>query len=338
LGFLAFIIRRLFLLVPILLGVTLLTFVVSHVIVPNPVLVWVGTRHPSPQQVAAITAQYHLDDPLYTQYAYYLVDLVTGNWGTSPVTNQPVLKLIGTYFPATFELTIAALLISVAIGIPLGVLSAVWNGKKLDYPIRLLYLSGVGSPPFLLALVFQLVFSYYLRILPSSGRLSPTLLPPTHITGMYTVDSLLTGNWVDLVDSVRHLILPATALALLTFAIITRITRSSMLETMNKDFVRTARSKGLPKRSVTFRHVLRNALSSTVTVIGLAVQFLLTGTVVIEYIFFWPGIGLYAAQSILALDFPSIMGVTVLFTLIVVLTNLVTDFAYGVIDPTVRLQ
>ena len=143
-GFVAFILRRLLLLIPILLGVTLLTFVISHVIVSNPVLVWVGTRHPSPEQIAAITAQYHLNAPLYVQYAYYLFDLVTGNWGNSPVTNEPVLKLIGTYFPATLELAIAALIISVAIGIPLGVLSAVWNGKKLDYPIRFLYLSEIG--------------------------------------------------------------------------------------------------------------------------------------------------------------------------------------------------
>ena len=224
------------------------------------------------------------------------------------------------------------------IGIPIGVLSALWKGKRRDYSLRVLYLTGIASPPFLLALLFQLLFSYYFRILPSAGRLSPTLQPPTYITGMYTVDSLLTGNWVDLQDSVAHLILPAITLALLTFAIITRITRSSMIETMDKDFVRTAKSKGLPRRTVMYRHALRNALTSTVTVIGFAVQLLLSGTIVVETIFFWPGIGFYTTTSILSLDFPSIMGITVVFTLVVVFTNLVTDVTYGFLDPRVRLE
>jgi peptide/nickel transport system permease protein len=336
LGLSKYVARRLLLIIPVFFAVTFMTFVISHVVVPNPVLAWGGEKS-SPATIAAIAAQYHLNDPLPAQYYYYMVGLLSGDWGTSPVTHLPVLSQVETYFPATVELSVAALVLSILFGIPIGVFSALWNGKKKDYSLRFLYLTGIASPPFLLALLLQLVFSYYFRLLPSAGRLSPGLLPPTHITGMYTIDSLLTGNWLDLQNSLVHLILPATTLALFTFAIIARITRSSMMETLDKDFIRTAKSKGLPRRTVMFRHALRNALTSTVTVIGFAVQLLLSGTIVVENIFFWPGIGLYTTTAILSLDFPSIMGVTVVFTLVVVFTNLVTDIAYAFLDPRVRL-
>jgi peptide/nickel transport system permease protein len=316
-GITTFIAKRLLLIIPTFLGVTLLTFIISHVVVANPVLAWAGEKS-SPETIAAITAQYHLHDPIYLQYYYYMTGLFQGDWGTSATTHLPVLAQIGNFFPATVELAITALLISVLIGIPMGVLSALWNGRKLDYPIKALYSAGIASPPFLLALLFQLVFAYYFNLLPSAGRLSPNLPIPPHITGMYTVDSL-----------------PAITLAFLTFAIITRITRASMLETMEKDFVRTAKAKGLPSRTVTYKYVLRNALTSTVTVIGFAVQLLLSGAIVVETIFFWPGIGLYTTTAILSLDFPSIMGVTIVFTLVVVFTNLITDLAYGFLDPRV---
>lgn len=335
-GLARYVAKRLILVLPVFLAVTFMTFVISHIVVSNPALAWGGYKS-SPSTIAAIAKQYHLNDPLYAQYYYYMEGLVSGDWGISPVTHLSVLQQIASYLPATVELSTAALVLSVLIGIPVGVLSALWNGKRRDYSLKILYLSGIASPPFLLALLFQLLFSYYFRILPSAGRLSPTLQPPTHITGMYVVDSIITGNWVDLRSSVIHLILPATTLALLTFTIIARITRSSMIETMDKDFVRTAKSKGLRRRTVMFRHVLRNALTSTVTVIGFAVQLLLAGTIVIETIFFWPGIGLYTTTSILNLDFPSIMGITVVFTLIVVITNLITDIAYAFLDPRVRL-
>jgi len=333
-GITTFVAKRLLLIIPTFLGVTLLTFIISHVVVANPVLAWAGEKS-SPETIAAIAAQYHLHDPIYLQYYYYMAGLFEGDWGTSATTHLPVLSQIGNFFPATVELAIAALIISVLIGIPMGVLSALWNGRKLDYPIKALYSAGIASPPFLLALLFQLVFAYYFNLLPSAGRLSPNLTIPPHITGMYTVDSLLELNGVVFVDAVRHLILPAITLAFLTFAIITRITRASMLDTMEKDFVRTAKAKGLPSQTVTYKYVLRNALTSTVTVIGFAVQLLLSGAIVVETVFFWPGIGLYTTTAILSLDFPSIMGVTIVFTLVVVFTNLITDLAYGFLDPRV---
>ena len=333
-GITTFVAKRLLLIIPTFLGVTLLTFIISHVVVANPVLAWAGEKS-SPETIAAIAAQYHLHDPIYLQYYYYMAGLFEGDWGTSATTHLPVLSQIGNFFPATVELAIAALIISVLIGIPMGVLSALWNGRKLDYPIKALYSAGIASPPFLLALLFQLVFAYYFNLLPSAGRLSPNLTIPPHITGMYTVDSLLELNGVVFVDAVRHLILPAITLAFLTFAIITRITRASMLDTMEKDFVRTAKAKGLSSQTVTYKYVLRNALTSTVTVIGFAVQLLLSGAIVVETVFFWPGIGLYTTTAILSLDFPSIMGVTIVFTLVVVFTNLITDLAYGFLDPRV---
>lgn len=332
-----FLTRRLILILPVFFGVTLLTFVISHLVVPDPVAAWAGIRA-SASTRAAIAARYHLNDPVLQQYWFYMVQLFHADLGISPARNASVSSLILDFLPATIELAIAALILSVLIGIPIGVLSAMWNGRKLDYPLRIIYLSGIASPSFLLALLFQLVFAYYLKILPSSGELAPTLPPPTRITGMYIVDSLLTRNWTDLASSVQHIILPAITLAALTFSIIGRVTRSSVLETVNKDFVRMAKSKGLDNRTVTFRHTLRNALTSTVTVIGYAVQLLLAGTVVVESIFFWPGIGLFTTQSLLQLDFPSIMGVTVVFTFIVIISNLIVDLSYGLVDPRVRFE
>lgn len=320
--------------VPVFFGVTILTFFVSHVVTPNPVLAW-GGLHSTPSTLAAVAREYHLNDPLYVQYFYYMSQLFRGNWGFSPVSNLPVSEELSLYFPATLELAITAVLISLVFGILVGALSALSRGRKFDYPLRALYLSGLASPPFLLALIIQLVFAFYFKILPSGGQLSAGLVPPGHITGMYIVDSLLTGNWTDLGDSIRHIILPAMSLALLTFPIIARIVRSSMIEIADKDFVRTAKAKGLPNLSVVIRHTLRNSLTSAVSVTGLAIQILLSGTIIIETIFFWPGIGLYTTRSILSLDFPSIMGITVVFALVVIVTNLITDLTYGLIDPRV---
>jgi peptide/nickel transport system permease protein len=189
-----------------------------------------------------------------------------------------------------------------------------------------------------MALVMQLVVFYWLRLLPSGGRISPFITPPQHITGLFVLDSILTGNLQTLQSSLIHILLPASALALLTFGVITRLTRSSMLEVLKQDYVRTARSKGLSERVVVFKHALRNGLISIVTVLALLFATLLSGAIVIEYIFNWPGIGRYAVQSILALDLPAVMGTTLLFALIVVLVNLVADIAYAILDPRIRLD
>jgi len=211
------------------------------------------------------------------------------------------------------------------------------QNKKLDHSIRVIYLAGFSSPPFFVALLFLFVFSYYLNLFPTSGQLDSNLVPPTRITGMYIVDSLLTANWVTLKDSLWHIVMPATALALTYFGIVTRIMRSSMLEVFQKDFIRASFAKGLSRRAVVYKHAIRNAMIPTTTVLGLLLGALLGGTIVIETIFVWPGIGYYATQSIENLNFPSVMGVTVLFTLGVVFANLIADILYGIIDPRIKV-
>ena len=241
------------------------------------------------------------------------------------------------FFPATAELAIAAIIITIIIGIPTGVIAAMYQNKKIDHSIRLIYLAGFSSPPFFVALLFLFVFSYYFNIFPTNGQLSSSLTPPVRHTGMYIVDSLITGNWVDLKDSLWHIVMPATALALTYFGIVTRIMRSSMLEVFRKDFIRASYAKGLGARTVVLKHAVRNAMIPTTTVLGLLLGSLLGGTIVIETIFLWPGIGYYATQSIESLDFPSVMGITVLFTLGVVFANLIADILYGIIDPRIKV-
>jgi peptide/nickel transport system permease protein len=336
LGLASYIVRRLLLIIPILLGTTFITFFISRVTVPNPARAWAGV-HASPEAIAALITRFHLKDPLYVQYVYYLRDLVTGNWGVSPTSGRPVLYDLQLFFPATAELAIAAIIITIIIGIPTGILAAMYQNKKIDHSIRLIYLAGFSSPPFFVALLFLFVFSYYFNIFPTNGQLSSSLIPPARHTGMYIVDSLITGNWADLKDSLWHIVMPATALALTYFGIVTRIMRSSMLEVFRKDFIRASYAKGLGARTVVLKHAVRNAMIPTTTVLGLLLGSLLGGTIVIETIFLWPGIGYYATQSIESLDFPSVMGITVLFTLGVVFANLLADILYGIIDPRIKV-
>lgn len=336
-GLLRFCLKRLALLVPVLLGVTFLTFLISRVVVPNPAKAWAGLKA-SEATVQAIAARYHLNDPLHVQYYYYLRDLLAGDWGTSPVTGQPVLENLSAFFPATLELSIVAILVAALLGIPLGVYAAVKQDRPTDHAVRLFALGTYCLPPFLMALLMQLVVFYWLRLLPSGGRLSPFVQAPPRITGLLILDSILTGNAQSLASSLLHIALPATALALLTFGLITRLSRSSMLEILRQDYVRTARAKGLSERVVVFKHALRNGLISIVTVLALMFAWMLSGAIVIEYIFNWPGIGRYAVQSILALDLPAVMGTTLVFTLVVVLVNLLADIAYAVLDPRIRLD
>ena len=254
-----------------------------------------------------------------------------------PSTGREVLADIALFFPATLELALVSLVIAILIGIPLGVIAATRQGRVTDHSIRLFYLAGYCSPPFFVALLMILVFGYVLNIFPTQGELSTNLVFPTHITGMLIVDSLLTANWPVFTDAVWHVILPATSLSLIYFGIITRVTRASLLEIFEKDFIRGAFAKGLEKRTVLFKHALRNAMIPTVTILGVLLGGLLAGSIVIETIFQWPGIGLYLERSILTFDFPSIMGVAVLITLGVVIANLIADILYALIDPRIKV-
>ena len=332
-----YLIRRLILLIPMLFGIIVVAFVVSHVVPGDPAAVNLGQYAMSdPKIVAAFRHQWGLDKPAPVQFLFYLGQLLHGNMGISQQTHRPVAQDLAEYLPATAELAIAAIVISIAAGIPLGIISAVYHNRLPDHLSRLLALMGVSVPVFWLGLIGLDVLYVHFSLLPGPGRLDESLAPPHTITGLYTLDSLLSGNWVDLRSSVAHLILPGLVLAGFSTGLFTRITRSAMLEVLGRHYIRTARAKGLAGWWVIVRHALPNALVPTLTSVGLAFANLLTGAVLAETIFNWPGIGRYAYQAAVNLDFPAIMGVTIVVAFIYIVVNLIVDLLYGVVDPRIR--
>ncbi len=340
-----YIIRRLLLLIPVLIGITFITFLLTHNIPGyDPATPWLKEKT-SPAARELIVKQHHLDEPIVIQYFYYLSDLSKLDLGLSASEgNRPVVEALKDYFPATFELTITSLLICVLLGIPIGIISAIKKDKWPDHIVRLFSLTGISIPVFWFALILQYVLYLKLNLLPLGGRLDIGQAPPTfnlpfidvHSTGLYILDSILAGRLDILSQALLHLIMPSFCLAFISLAVIARMTRSSMLEALTQDFIRTARSKGLSERVVIFKHALRNALIPTTTVIGLMFGGLLSGAVLTETIFFWPGIGRYSTRAISALDYSSIMGVTLLVAIIYVLTNLLVDILYAYLDPRIK--
>jgi len=322
---------------PLMVGMTLIAFIVSHSVPADPVAAHLGQRAMEDKTiVAAFRQQWGLDKPLPEQYLTYLTNLARGNMGTSIRTHMPITEDLGRYLPASAELAIVATLVGVFLGVPFGVLSAVRRNQWVDHVLRGISLLGVSSPVFWLGLIALYVFYFRLGWLPGPGRLDVGMQEPVRITGMFTVDSLLTANWSTLVASLRHLALPGLVLASVYLGLVTRMTRSSMLEVLSADYVRTARGKGLAQRVVIYRHALGNALIPTITVLGLAFGDILAGTVLTETIFSWPGIGRYAYQSAVTLDFPAIMGVSLLIAGVFITVNLATDIAYVLLDPRLR--
>lgn len=333
-----YIIRRILLLIPVLLGITVLSFTISHLIPGDPAALSLGP-HAHADQIQAYRHELGLDRPLYVQYWIYLKDLVHGDLGTSLTTHRPVAADLKEYFPATFELTLIALLITVLMGLPLGVLSAVKKDKPVDHVSRVFSLTGVSMPIFWLGLLLQMVFAYRLGWLPMNGRVDTFILAahPLHtITGFYILDSLLTGNWPVLGSSLLHVLLPAITLSYASLAVVTRMVRSSMLEVMEQDYVRTARAKGIHEQLVIYKHALKNALIPAITVIGLTFGMLLGGAFLTETIFSWPGMGRYAVGTITSLDFPAIMGVTLIAATAYVTANLIVDVVYALVDARIR--
>lgn len=326
-------IRRILTFLPTLIGLTLVTFMVSVMIPSNPARLWAGGIKASPEIIEMIKKKYHLDEPLYMQYYYYIMNLLKGDLGTSPVTHRPVILDIMTYFPATVELAVVAEILVIIIGVPLGIISALKKDSLVDHIVRVFSLIGVSLPIFWLGLMLQWVFYYYLGVLPAGGR---GILPKTRYTGLYILDSLLCQDWNAFVDNLSHTIMPAFTLAYIGIGIIARITRSSILDVASADFVVFLQVKGLEKLKV-LKHILKNALVPIVTMLGLEFGALLSGAVITETIFYWPGIGRYAVQGVNNLDFPAIMGVTLLIGLVYIITNLVVDLMYATIDPRVRL-
>jgi len=330
--------RRIIAMLLVLLGVSIITFSITRVVPSDPARLWVGTRA-TEQQIEQARHELGLDKPLHIQYLIYLGDLLHGDLGVSMHSRRPVVEDIRDYFPATFELTNLAMILAVAIGIPLGIISATKRDTGTDHAVRVFSLWGVSMPVFWLGLLLQLLLSSTLHIFPTTGRVDPFVnlqSPLRTITGMYTVDSLLTGNFLVFISALQHMIMPAFALSCSCLVIITRITRSSMLEVLGQDYIKTARSKGLAERAVIYKHALKNALIPTVTVAGLTYGFLLGGSVLVESIFDYPGIGLYAVGSTLLIDYPAIMGVTLLLALVYSLVNLAVDILYAFLDPRIR--
>ncbi|TLY14243.1 MAG: ABC transporter permease [Thaumarchaeota archaeon] len=336
--------RRLILLVPVMLGLTLITFTITHVFT-DPVSSYVSVRT-TPQQLQQIRQAYGLDNPLPIQYYYYLVHLIAGDWGVSrSQAGQPVLAVIANLFPATAELAVASILIQVAVGIPLGIVSAVRKDKGVDHVTRFFALSGVSMPVFWLGFLMQLLFSYQFRLwglpsLPTTGRVDQLVLqahPLQTITGLYLVDSLVTLNFPVFLSALSSVILPALTLAFTGIGLVTRITRSSMLEVLRQDYIILARAKGLPQRVVIYKHALKNAIIPTLTIVGIIVGYTLAGAPLVETVFAWPGIGRWAALAIVSDDVAGIMGFTILVGVVFVITNLIVDVAYAYLNPRVRL-
>jgi len=321
-----------------LVGITLLTFLLSHAVPADPVTASLGEQAAAdPAVVAAFRHEWGLDRSLPEQYAIYLWNLVRGNFGVSISTRQPVWLDLRQTFPATVELAVVAMAASILAGLPLGVLSAVKRGRLIDHLTRVISLVGVSMPIFWLGLIALVVFYARLGWAPSPGRLSATLGPPPMITGFLLIDSLLAGRPAVARDALSHLLLPAAVLATYNLGIVTRMMRGSMLDVLGEDYVRTARAKGLAEGAVTLRHAARNALIPVITVIGLSFGRLLSGAVIIETVFAWPGLGSYAFRTATSLDFPAIMGVGIVVATIYVLANLLVDLAYALIDPRIQV-
>jgi peptide/nickel transport system permease protein len=321
-----------------LIGMTLISFVLSQAVPADPVTANMGEQAAAnPQAVAAFRHRWGLDRPRYEQYAIYLWNVLHGDLGTSITTKQPVAADLRRHLPATIELAVSAMIISVVIGIPLGVLAAARRDRPVDQAARVISLIGVSMPIFWLGLVALVVFYAWLGWAPPPGRLSPRLDPPPFVTGFVLVDAVLAGRKDAAIDALKHLALPAIVLSSYGLGVITRVMRGSMLEVLGEDYVRTARAKGVSERVVMVQHAARNSLIPTVTVIGLSFGGLLSGAVVTESVFSWPGLGLYAFRSATSLDFPAIMGVGIVVATIYVLVNLVVDVAYGLLDPRIRV-
>ncbi len=319
-------------LVVVMIGVCVITFIISHLIPGDPARLLAGDRG-SDEIVRHIRHQLGLDQPLYRQFIHYISDLLHGDFGISIRTGRPVGEDLRAYFPATLELALTAMILAIVIGVPLGVLSAVYANRWLDHLVRLLAISGISTPAFWLGLGVIILFYGRLNWLPGGGRLDDWLDPPRHITGFYVLDALLTGNREVLANCLQHLILPSFTLAFVHLGIVARQIRSAMLEQLGEDYIRTARANGLSAMRVVLGHALPNALIPSVTILGLALGDLLYGAVLTETVFAWPGMGAYVVDSIQALDFPAVMGFAVVVSFAYVLVNLVVDLLYLWIDP-----
>src|SRR6476619_1370863 len=337
-SFLRFVLRRMAALVLLAVGITLVVFVLTQLVPSNAVATNLGEQAAGdPAAVAAFKSHYGLEKPLPVRYWLYLQHLAQGDLGQSSLTHAPVSHDLGTFIPATAELALYSVLFAAFVGVGFGVIAALRRNRPTDHALRVTSLAGISMPTFWIALVALYVGFYKLNWFPGAGRLDPGVDPPPNVTGLYTIDALLDGNFGLFGQSLHHIILPALVLAAFNVSLLTRFTRSAVLEVMGNDYVRAGRAKGLPGRLVVPRYILRPALPSVITVLGLVFANVLTGAVLVEKIFSWPGIGQYAYQAAVNLDVPAIAGVSMFVAVVYVTVNFVVDILYAVIDPRIRL-
>lgn len=334
---LKFIIKRIFYLLILLLGVATIVFVLTRLVPTDPVAANLSQRNLNNEEmVNAFRAKWGLDKPVWQQYLIYLKGLLRLDFGTSIRTGKPVLSELKRCFPATLELSIFAIIFASVVGILFGVISALKRNSVIDQIVRGISVAGVSVPTFWLALLLLYLFYYKLGIAPGTGRISSYFKPPETVTGLYVIDALIEGNIYKAIDCLGHLVLPGIVLGSFTMGLITRTTRSNLLEVMSTDYIRTAKAKGMARVRLILHHAMGNALIPVLTVIGLGLGNLLGGTVLVETIFTWPGVGQFAYESVLKLDSPGIIGVAILIAFNYGVINTLIDILYGVIDPRVR--
>jgi peptide/nickel transport system permease protein len=333
---LRYIVSRLLIASVMVLASTLIIFLIANTVPGDPILTQLGDVAASnPVIVAAYRHRWGLDLPMWDRYWLFLQGLAHGDLGISISSQRPVLEDIKQYAPATIELSTVAFVLSVLVGLPLGVVAAMKRDSWVDNLARAVSLVGVSAPTFWLAFIMLAVFYGWLGWAPGPGQISANQFPPPDVTGFMLIDAPLAGQWETFWDAITHLILPAIVLAASTLGLITRTTRAAMLETLSQDYIRVARAKGLLRRVIMLGHALPNALLPVITLGGLAYAQLLTGTVLTETIFSWPGLGRYTFQSAVILDFPAIMGITLVVAIVYVFVNLLVDVSYAMLDPRV---
>lgn len=330
------ILQRIIAIIPVVMIAITIVFFISRLIPGDPARVMAG-QNAGEEAVQQIRREYNLDKPILIQYLLYFRDIFRGDFGTSMHTRRPVIDDIKKFLPATMELASFSMLLVIIIGVPLGIISAIKKDKLADHFARLFALGGVAAPVFWVGILLQLIFYYILGLLPAGTRLTYGIAPPQHITGLYTLDSLLTGNWRVFWDSVRHLLLPVSLLTLSSMSSVVRQTRGEMLKVMKEDYVLFHTAYGLSNRMIVYKYALRNAITPTISVIGLLFGLLLSGSFLVESVCIWPGIGRYVAIAVLSSDFPAITGATLIIAFSYALINLLVDIVYVLINPKVRI-
>ncbi len=332
-GFKSYVIRRILTVIPVFIGLSILIFTLARVLPGDPARLALGPRA-SDDAVEALREEMGLNEPIVVQYIDYMTGLVQGDMGLALTTNRNVASDLMFYFPATFELITVAMLIAIALGIPLGIIAGQNKDQTEDNASRLIAFFGVSMPAFWAAILLQLLFAFHLGLLPATGRIG--VEAPPRITGMMLIDSLIATDFAAFRSALAHLVLPAFTLALAPMADIARMTRSSFIEEFNKDYVHSLHSSGIPEKLIAYKYVLKASFASTLTIIALDYGFLTGSAFLIEIVFAWPGMARYGVDAILENDINAIIGVTLVIGIVFIVANLIVDILYGYLDPRVR--